>query len=61
MKLTIVNSEARVKCLEALTLLAETNENTDSLLETGVVELIFILFDQEGPDPSLWEDSTASW
>jgi hypothetical protein len=54
-------TEARFKCVAALTLLAESLENAVPLLESGALAPLMDILHEAGPDPTQWKGQTASW
>jgi hypothetical protein len=54
-------TEARFKCVAALTLLAESLENAVPLLEAGALAPLMDILHEAGPDPTQWKGQTASW
>jgi hypothetical protein len=54
-------TEARFKCVAALTLLAESLENAMPLLEGGALQPLMDILHEAGPDPTHWQGQTASW
>jgi hypothetical protein len=54
-------TEARFKCVAALTLLAESLENAIPLLESGALTPLMDILHEAGPDPTQWKGQTASW
>lgn len=54
-------TEARFKCVAALTLLAESLENAIPLLEAGALAPLMDILHEAGPDPTQWKGQTASW
>mmetsp|Transcript_22705 Transcript_22705/g.47899 ORF Transcript_22705/g.47899 Transcript_22705/m.47899 type:complete len:1715 (-) Transcript_22705:911-6055(-) len=54
-------TEARFKCVAALTLLAESPENAVPLLHAGSLEPLMNVLQEAGPDPTQWRGQTASW
>lgn len=54
-------TEARFKCVAALTLLAESLENAIPLLESGALAPLMDILHEAGPDPTQWKGQTASW
>jgi hypothetical protein len=54
-------TEARFKCVAALTLLAECSENAIPLLDAGSLEPLMIILQEAGSDPTQWRGQTASW
>jgi len=54
-------TEARFKCVAALTLLAECSENAIPLLGAGSLEPLMNILQEAGPDPTQWRGQTASW
>ena len=54
-------TEARFKCVAALTLLAESPENAVPLLHAGSLEPLMNVLHEAGPDPTQWKGQTASW
>ena len=54
-------TEARFKCVAALTLLAESLENAKPLLESGALAPLMDILHDAGPDPTQWKGQTASW
>eukprot|EP00978_Attheya_sp_CCMP212_P014406 scaffold36658_cov61-Attheya_sp.AAC.2 len=54
-------TEARFKCVAALTLLAESLENAIPLLESGALAPLMDILHDAGPDPTQWKGQTASW
>jgi hypothetical protein len=54
-------TEARFKCVAALTLLAESLENAIPLLEAGALIPLMDILHEAGPDPTQWKGQTASW
>ncbi|KAL3915724.1 MAG: hypothetical protein SGILL_005511 [Bacillariaceae sp.] len=54
-------TEARFKCVAALTLLAESLENAIPLLESGALAPLMEILHEAGPDPTQWKGQTASW
>jgi hypothetical protein len=54
-------TEARFKCVAALTLLAESLENAIPLLEAGALHPLMDILHEAGPDPTQWKGQTASW
>ena len=54
-------TEARFKCVAALTLLAESPENAVPLLHSGSLEPLMNVLQEAGPDPTQWKGQTASW
>mmetsp|Transcript_20039 Transcript_20039/g.28512 ORF Transcript_20039/g.28512 Transcript_20039/m.28512 type:complete len:1183 (+) Transcript_20039:210-3758(+) len=54
-------TEARFKCVAALTLLAESLENALPLLESGALQPLMEILHESGPDPTQWQGQTASW
>ncbi|KAL7551375.1 hypothetical protein ACHAWF_014574 [Thalassiosira exigua] len=54
-------TEARFKCVAALTLLAESPENAVPLLWAGSLEPLMNVLQEAGPDPTQWRGQTASW
>ncbi|GKY98531.1 hypothetical protein MPSEU_000810200 [Mayamaea pseudoterrestris] len=57
----VEQSEARFKCVAALTLLAESLENVTPLLMAGSLNPLMEMLHEAGPDPTLWKGQTASW
>jgi hypothetical protein len=55
------STEARFKCVAALTLLAESLENAVPLLESGAIHPLMDILHEAGPDPTQWKGQTASW
>ena len=56
-----VTTEARFKCVAALTLLAESLENAVPLLQAGALVPLMDILQQAGADPTQWKGQTASW
>lgn len=54
-------TEARFKCVAALTLLAESLENAVPLLESGALAPLMDILHEAGSDPTQWKGQTASW
>jgi hypothetical protein len=54
-------TEARFKCVAALTLLAESLSNATQLLEAGALVPLMEILHDAGPDPTQWKGQTASW
>ena len=54
-------TEARFKCVAALTLLAESLSNATHLLEAGALVPLMEILHEAGPDPTQWKGQTASW
>lgn len=54
-------TEARFKCVAALTLLAESLGNAIPLLEAGALVPLMDILHEAGPDPTQWKGQTASW
>mmetsp|Transcript_5672 Transcript_5672/g.11793 ORF Transcript_5672/g.11793 Transcript_5672/m.11793 type:complete len:1367 (+) Transcript_5672:298-4398(+) len=54
-------TEARFKCVAALTLLAESLENAVPLLEAGALVPLMDILHAAGADPTRWKGQTASW
>ena len=54
-------TEARFKCVAALTLLAESLENAIPLLEAGALAPLMDILHEAGADPTQWKGQTASW
>jgi hypothetical protein len=54
-------TEARFKCVAALTLLAESLGNATHLLEAGALAPLMEILHEAGPDPTQWKGQTASW
>ena len=54
-------TEARFKCVAALTLLAESLANAIPLLESGALAPLMDILHEAGPDPTQWKGQTASW
>mmetsp|Transcript_39865 Transcript_39865/g.58562 ORF Transcript_39865/g.58562 Transcript_39865/m.58562 type:complete len:1359 (+) Transcript_39865:239-4315(+) len=54
-------TEARFKCVAALTLLAESLSNAMPLLESGALAPLMDILHEAGPDPTQWKGQTASW
>lgn len=54
-------TEARFKCVAALTLLAESLKNAVPLLESGALAPLMDILHEAGPDPTQWKGQTASW
>mmetsp|Transcript_3204 Transcript_3204/g.6479 ORF Transcript_3204/g.6479 Transcript_3204/m.6479 type:complete len:1287 (-) Transcript_3204:229-4089(-) len=54
-------TEARFKCVAALTLLAESLENAIPLLESRALSPLMDILHEAGPDPTQWKGQTASW
>lgn len=54
-------TEARFKCVAALTLLAESLENAVPLLHCGALAPLMDILHDAGPDPTQWKGQTASW
>lgn len=54
-------TEARFKCVAALTLLAESLDNALPLLESGALAPLMDILHDAGPDPTQWKGQTASW
>lgn len=54
-------TEARFKCVAALTLLAESLDNAIPLLEAGALHPLMDILHEAGPDPTQWKGQTASW
>lgn len=54
-------TEARFKCVAALTLLAESLDNAVPLLESGALGPLMDILHEAGPDPTQWKGQTASW
>jgi hypothetical protein len=54
-------TEARFKCVAALTLLAESLDNAIPLLEAGALHPLMDILHDAGPDPTQWKGQTASW
>ena len=55
------STEARFKCVAALTLLAESLENALPLLESGALHPLMDILHDAGGDPTQWKGQTASW
>ncbi len=55
------STEARFKCVAALTLLAESLENALPLLESGALHPLMDILHEAGADPTQWKGQTASW
>ena len=55
------STEARFKCVAALTLLAESLGNAVPLLESGALHPLMDILHEAGPDPTQWKGQTASW
>jgi hypothetical protein len=55
------STEARFKCVAALTLLAESLDNAMPLLESGALHPLMDILHDAGPDPTQWKGQTASW
>lgn len=55
------STEARFKCVAALTLLAESSENAMPLLEEGALHPLMDILHDAGADPTQWKGQTASW
>lgn len=55
------STEARFKCVAALTLLAESLENAVPLLESGALHPLMDILHSAGADPTQWKGQTASW
>ena len=55
------STEARFKCVAALTLLAESLDNAVPLLESGAIHPLMDILHEAGPDPTQWKGQTASW
>ena len=55
------STEARFKCVAALTLLAESLGNALPLLEAGALTPLMDILHEAGPDPTQWKGQTASW
>jgi hypothetical protein len=54
-------TEARFKCVAALTLLAESIGNAIHLLEAGALVPLMEILHEAGSDPTQWKGQTASW
>lgn len=54
-------TEARFKCIAALTLLAESPVNAIPLLEAGSLAPLMSILAESGPDPTCWTGQTPSW
>ena len=54
-------TEARFKCVAALTLLAESLDNAVPLLEAGALTPLMEILHDAGADPTQWKGQTASW
>ena len=54
-------TEARFKCVAALTLLAESLDNAIPLLESGALVPLMDILHEAGSDPTQWKGQTASW
>jgi hypothetical protein len=54
-------TEARFKCVAALTLLAESPCNSIPLLEAGALHPLMDILHEAGADPTQWKGQTASW
>jgi len=55
------STEARFKCVAALTLLAESLDNALPLLESGALHPLMDILHDAGADPTQWKGQTASW
>jgi len=55
------STEARFKCVAALTLLAESLDNAMPLLESGALHPLMDILHDAGADPTQWKGQTASW
>mmetsp|Transcript_9665 Transcript_9665/g.12237 ORF Transcript_9665/g.12237 Transcript_9665/m.12237 type:complete len:1363 (-) Transcript_9665:105-4193(-) len=55
------STEARFKCVAALTLLAESLDNALPLLESGALHPLMDILHEAGADPTQWKGQTASW
>lgn len=55
------STEARFKCVAALTLLAESLDNAIPLLESGALHPLMDILHESGADPTQWQGQTASW
>jgi len=55
------STEARFKCVAALTLLAESPENALPLLESCALRPLMDILHDAGADPTQWKGQTASW
>ena len=55
------STEARFKCVAALTLLAESLENALPLLASGALHPLMDILHEAGADPTQWKGQTASW
>jgi len=55
------STEARFKCVAALTLLAESLENALPLLKEGALHPLMDILREAGADPTQWKGQTASW
>lgn len=55
------STEARFKCVAALTLLAESLDNAIPLLQSGALHPLMDILHEAGADPTQWQGQTASW
>lgn len=55
------STEARFKCVAALTLLAESPDNALPLLESCALRPLMDILHDAGADPTQWKGQTASW
>lgn len=55
------STEARFKCVAALTLLAESLDNALPLLHCGALHPLMDILHDAGADPTQWKGQTASW
>lgn len=55
------STKSRLKCVAALTLLAESLDNAIPLLQSGALHLLMDILHKTGVDSTQWKGQTASW